>query len=114
MVHFAREDAPLSVGIVFDMSGSMRDKLAKSREAMDQFLRDANPEDEFFLVEFSNAARLTVPFTTDTGEIRDALASRGGSWPDGPAGCGVPGARFDEGRAQFAAGDPHPLRRRGQ
>ena len=84
MVQFAREDAPLSVGIVFDLSGSMKDKLAKSREALVQFLRGANPEDEFCLVEFSNRARLTVPFTTDGGEI--------------VTGCGMPsrmaGRRF--------------------
>ena len=73
VVQFAREDAPLSVGIVFDLSGSMTGKLNKSREAMDQFLRGAQPEDEFFLVEFSNHARLTVPFTTDTSQVRDRL-----------------------------------------
>jgi len=73
VVQFAREDVPLSVGIVFDSSGSMKDKLAKSREAVDQFLRGANPEDEFFLVEFSKSARLTVPFTTNTDEIRERL-----------------------------------------
>ena len=73
VVQFAREDAPLSVGIVFDLSGSMKDKLAKSREALAEFLRGANPEDEFCLVEFSNRARLTVPFTNDGGEIMDRL-----------------------------------------
>lgn len=73
VVHFAREDAPLSVGIVFDLSGSMKDKLAKSREALLEFLRGANPDDEFCLVEFSNRARLTVPFTTDSGEVVDRL-----------------------------------------
>lgn len=73
VVQFAREDVPLSVGIVFDLSGSMKGKLEKSREAVDQFLRGANPEDEFFLVEFSNRARLTVPFTADAGAIRDRL-----------------------------------------
>jgi Ca-activated chloride channel homolog len=73
VVHFAREDAPLSVGIVFDVSGSMRDKLEESGQAVDEFLRGANPQDEFFLVEFGNRPRLTVPFTTETGEIRDRL-----------------------------------------
>jgi VWFA-related protein len=73
VVQFAREDAPLSVGIVFDLSGSMRDKIRESREAVDQFLRAANSEDEFFLVEFSNRASLTVPFTTDAQDIRDRL-----------------------------------------
>ena len=73
VVQFAREDAPLSVGIVFDSSESMTGKLAKSREAIRQFLRFANPEDEFFLVEFSSRARLTVPFTTDRGDIQNRL-----------------------------------------
>jgi Ca-activated chloride channel homolog len=73
VVQFAKEDAPLSVGIVFDSSGSMTGKLPKSREAMRQFLQFANPEDEFFLVEFSSRARLTVPFTTNSGDIQNRL-----------------------------------------
>jgi len=73
IVQFSSEDLPLSVGIVFDLSGSMTGKLAKSRQAMSEFLRFANPEDEFFLVEFSDRPRLTVPFTSDTGFIQDRL-----------------------------------------
>ena len=73
VVQFAREDAPLSVGIVFDASESMTGKLGKSREAIRQFLRFANPEDEFFLVEFSSRAELSVPFTTDSGAIESRL-----------------------------------------
>lgn len=73
VVQFAREDVPLSVGIVFDSSESMTGKLQKSREAIRQFLRLANPEDEFFLVEFSSRARVTVPFTADFGEIENRL-----------------------------------------
>lgn len=73
VVQFVREDAPISVGIVFDSSGSMTGKLDKSREAMKQFLRFANTEDEFFLVEFNNRARVTVPFTTDSGDIQNRL-----------------------------------------
>jgi VWFA-related protein len=71
--HFAREDAPVSVGIVFDASGSMKDNVAKSRDAVARFLETANPEDEFFLVEFSDRARLAVPFTGDAGSIRNRL-----------------------------------------
>jgi VWFA-related protein len=73
VLHFAREDAPLSVGIVFDASGSMRDKLAQSREAAARFLAQANPEDEFFLVSFDSTARLAVPFTADAGGIQSKL-----------------------------------------
>jgi len=50
IVAFTSEDAPLSVGVVFDCSGSMGNKLEKSRQAVTQFFKTANPEDEFFLV----------------------------------------------------------------
>jgi Ca-activated chloride channel family protein len=70
---FSSEDAPLSVGIVFDTSGSMGDKLSKSRQAVRQFLRTANPEDEFFLIQFNDRPDLVVPFTPDTEEIQNRL-----------------------------------------
>ena len=75
VVQFAREDAPVSIGIVFDMSGSMRGKLDKSREAVDEFLRAANPADEFFLLEFNREARVTIPFTNDPDAIRRGLSN---------------------------------------
>jgi VWFA-related protein len=70
---FSSEDAPLSVGIVFDTSGSMGAKLQKSRQAVAQFLKTANPEDEFFLVQFNDRPELTVPFTPDTEEVQSRL-----------------------------------------
>jgi VWFA-related protein len=73
LVQFSSEDAPLSVGIVFDTSGSMGPKLQKSREAVAQFVKTANPEDEFFLVRFGDAAELAVPFTHDIAEIQSRL-----------------------------------------
>lgn len=73
ITHFASEDAPLSVGIVFDTSGSMGSKLQKSRMAVAQFMKTANPEDEFFLVQFSDKPELTVPFTTNTEEVQSRL-----------------------------------------
>jgi len=71
---FSSEDAPLSIGILFDCSGSMGAKLAKSREAVAQFLKTANPEDEFYLVQFNDTADLVQPFTSSTGEIRGRLS----------------------------------------
>lgn len=71
---FASDDAPLSIGLVFDASGSMGAKLAKSRQAASQFFRTANPEDEFFLVQFNDRPELTVPFTHQTEEIQNRLA----------------------------------------
>lgn len=71
--HFASEDAAISAGIVFDTSGSMGNKLQKSRQAVAEFSRTANPEDEFFLVQFNSSPELTVPFTTDTAEIQNRI-----------------------------------------
>ena len=74
IVQCSNEDAPLSVGIVFDTSGSMGTKLQKSRQAVAQFMKTANPQDEFFLIEFSDRPELVVPFTSDTEEIQNRLA----------------------------------------
>lgn len=70
---FASEDAPLSVGLVFDASGSMGSKLQKARLATAQFFKTANPEDEFFLVQFNDRPELVQPFTTNTEEIQNRL-----------------------------------------
>jgi len=71
---FSSEDAPLSVGVVFDTSGSMGAKLQKSREAVRQFMKTANPEDEFFLVQFNDRPELTVPFTSEPEDIQSHLS----------------------------------------
>jgi len=73
VLQFSSEDAPLSIAIVFDTSGSMGSKLQKSREAVAQFLKTANPEDEFSLIEFGDRPDLVAPFTTDTDDIQNRL-----------------------------------------
>ena len=73
ILEFSSEDAPLSVGLVFDCSGSMGNKLAKSRQAAAQFFKTANPEDEFFLVQFNDKPELVTGFTTNTEEIQNRL-----------------------------------------
>jgi VWFA-related protein len=73
ILQFSSDDAPLSVGIVFDCSGSMGSKLARSREAVAQFMKTANPEDEFFLVQFNDRPELAVSFTTSTEEVLNRL-----------------------------------------
>lgn len=73
VLHLSSDDAPLSVGIVFDASGSMAAKLGKAREAVAEFLKSANSSDEFFLVNFSSTARLAVPFSDNPAEIRTPL-----------------------------------------
>ena len=67
---FSTEDEPIALGLVFDTSGSMRGTFPQGRMATTQFLQLANPEDEFFLVEFDTSPRLTIPLTADTGTIR--------------------------------------------
>ena len=73
ITQFASDDAPLAVGLVFDVSGSMGSKLRKSRQAAAQFFRSANPEDEFFLVEFNERPKLSVPLTRNVEEIQNRL-----------------------------------------
>ena len=73
ITQFAMDDEPVAVGLVFDTSGSMGEKLRRSRMAAREFFRTANPEDEFFLVEFDNQPRLEVPLTADTGRIESQL-----------------------------------------
>jgi Ca-activated chloride channel homolog len=74
ITNFSFEDAPLSIGLLFDNSGSMRNKIKKATEAAAAFFKTANPQDEFFLIEFSDRPKLTVPFTSDPNEIYDRIA----------------------------------------
>ncbi|MBI5083479.1 MAG: VWA domain-containing protein [Acidobacteria bacterium] len=73
VTYFASFDAPLSIGLVFDASGSMGSKLNKSRQAAAQFFKTANPEDEFFLVQFHDRPQVVVPFTQNTEDIQSRL-----------------------------------------
>jgi len=73
ITQFSAEDAPLSVGLVFDTSGSMGPKLTKSRQAAAEFFKTANPQDEFFLVEFNDSPQLVVPFTPASEEVQNSL-----------------------------------------
>lgn len=73
ITHFSSEDAPLSVGLVFDASGSMGSKLHKSRQAVAQFFKTANPEDEFFLVAFNDRPFMVEPFTHNYEELQNKL-----------------------------------------
>jgi VWFA-related protein len=74
ITHFAMDDEPVAVGLVFDTSGSMGEKLRRSRMAASEFFRTSGDDDEFFLVEFDDRPRLVVPLTKDTGEISTQLA----------------------------------------
>jgi len=67
--YFATEDAPLSVGLLFDSSGSMQNKMPKALEAAAELFKVSNLQDEFFLVEFSDRPKLSVPFTSDSDDL---------------------------------------------
>jgi VWFA-related protein len=73
ITHFAMDDEPVAVGLVFDVSGSMGSKLRMSRMAAAQFFRTANADDEFFLVEFSDQVKMVVPLTKYVEEIQNQL-----------------------------------------
>ena len=71
--HFSSEDAPISLGVIFDLSGSMNDKIDKSRQAVVEFFRTANPQDEFFLVTFSDKPEVLADFTSSVEDIQGKL-----------------------------------------
>src|SRR5262245_38438480 len=73
ITHFSMDDEPVAVGLVFDVSGSMGPKLQKSRQAAAAFFRTANTEDEFFLIEFNDSPKLSVPLTRNVEEIQNRL-----------------------------------------
>ena len=70
---FSTEDAPISVGLVFDSSGSMSDKIQKSKEAALQFFKTSNPQDEFMLIDFNERPNLLASFTSKFENIEDRL-----------------------------------------
>src|SRR5579864_6475144 len=68
------DDTPVSVGIIFDVSGSMNDKVLQARQAVSEFLKTANPQDEFFLITFSDRPQLTAGFSRKIENVEDRLA----------------------------------------
>ena len=73
LADFSGEDAPLSIGLLFDESGSMDLKLRTSRDAAAQLLNTLNKEDEGFLVEFADVAKVSIGFTNHAEEMKSAL-----------------------------------------
>ncbi len=73
IVNFSSEDVPISIGLIFDSSGSMADKVDKERQAAIQFLKTANPRDEFFLVNFNDEAQLTSRFTNSVENLQNEM-----------------------------------------
>jgi Ca-activated chloride channel homolog len=70
---FSSEDVPISIGLIFDMSGSMGNKFDRARQATVQFLRTANPRDEFFLVRFNDRTEPASRFTSSIDELESRV-----------------------------------------
>ncbi len=66
---FATEDAPLSIGIIFDLSGSMQSKFVRARKALSEFLHTSNPQDEFFVIGFNDRPAVLVDYTSDVEDV---------------------------------------------
>ncbi len=70
---FSSEDAPVSLGVIFDSSGSMSSKMERAKEAVIEFFKTANPQDEFFMITFSDAPEEVTDFTSSVDEIQNKL-----------------------------------------
>ena len=73
IVSFTSEDAPCSVGLVLDISGSMRNTLGSVKGVAHSFLQNANPEDEFLLLTVSTQPDTVSRFTTDVAELEQSI-----------------------------------------
>jgi Ca-activated chloride channel family protein len=70
---FSSEDAPVSLGVIFDSSGSMSSKMDRAKDAVIEFFKTANPQDEFFMITFSDEPEVVSDFTSSVDEIQGKL-----------------------------------------
>ena len=70
---FSSEDAPVSLGVIFDSSGSMSSKMDRAKDAVVEFFKTANPQDEFFMITFSDEPEVVSDFTSSVDEIQSKL-----------------------------------------
>src|SRR5260370_11585578 len=71
---FSTEDAPVTIGVIFDLSGSMTSKFQRARKALSEFLRTSNPLDEFFVVGFNDRPAVIVDYTSDVDDVEARMA----------------------------------------
>lgn len=76
IIHFAQEDAPISVGIIMDISGSMKEHFAHAKKSVLRFLENGNPKDEFFLVSFNHKVTLEADFTSQASNLENIVSFR--------------------------------------
>ena len=70
---FSAEDAPVSIGIIMDLSGSVANKLVRERESIVEFMRTSNPQDEFFIIGFNDRPELIEDFTSSIDDVEARL-----------------------------------------
>jgi len=69
IAHFTDDDAPVSLGIVYDVSGSMKERIGRSIKALRRFIDTSHQDDDFFLIAFNDRAKLVQDFTTSGDNI---------------------------------------------
>jgi Ca-activated chloride channel homolog len=67
--HFTDDDAPVSLGIVYDVSGSMKERVGRSIRALRRFIETSHADDDFFLIGFNDRAKLVQDFTTSGDNV---------------------------------------------
>lgn len=73
--YFSSEETPISLGVILDLSKSMRDKIDDARQAVAEFFEAAHPQDDYFVVTFSDRPEVLADVTRSIGTIRAKLAS---------------------------------------
>ena len=69
IAHFTDEDSPVSLGIVYDVSGSMKDRIVRSMHALKRFIETSHDDDDFFLIGFNDRANLIQDFTNSADRV---------------------------------------------
>ncbi|HEV2277657.1 MAG TPA: VWA domain-containing protein [Acidobacteriaceae bacterium] len=72
---FSCDDAPVSIGVILDLSGSMGNKVVRARGAVLQFMKTSNPQDEFFVIGFNDRPELINDWTSSVDDIEARLAT---------------------------------------
>ena len=72
--YFSTEDAPLSIGILLDLSKSMSNKIDAAREALSEFFKTSNPDDDYFVITFADRPQMLADAAQSIGTIQEKLA----------------------------------------
>ncbi|MGC2637046.1 MAG: VWA domain-containing protein [Acidobacteriaceae bacterium] len=72
---FSCDDAPVSIGVILDLSGSMSNKVVRARGAVLQFMKTSNPQDEFFVIGFNDRPVLITDYTSSVDDVEARLAT---------------------------------------